>query len=158
MQQDLWVLPITPATSSKPFPWLATPFAELYAKFSPDGHWIAYTSNDSGRAEIYIAPFPGPGIKHRVSTGGGVLPRWRADGKEIFYELNGRLMAAEISMEGASLKPGAVHSLGIPVTAPFYQYDVSADGQRFLVAATREQKSSAPLTLVQNWTALLKKK
>jgi serine/threonine protein kinase len=157
-QQDIWVLPITPGTSSKPFQWLATPFAELYAKFSPDGHWVAYASNESGRPEIYVAPFPGPGGKRRISTGGGAFPRWRADGKEIFYELNGTLMAAEVLIKGASIEPGPVHSLGISVSAPFYQYDASADGQRFLVATPREQKSAVPLTLVQNWTALLKKK
>jgi hypothetical protein len=67
-------------------------------------------------------------------------------------------MAAEVAIQGASVEVGAVRSLGIPVSAPFYKYDVSADGQRFLVAAPREQKSSTPLTLVQNWTALLKKK
>jgi len=111
-----------------------------------------------GRPEIYVAPFPGPGGKRRISTGGGAFPRWRADSKEIFYELNGTLMAAEVSIKGASIEPGPVHSLGISVSAPFYQYDVSADGQRFLVATPREQKSPAPLTLVQNWTTLLKKK
>jgi hypothetical protein len=88
------------------------------------------------------------------------MPRWRADGKEIFYIApNGTLMAAEISIKGGSVALGAVHSLGIPAQyGSFYPYDVSLDGQRFLVTVPRMQKSSEALTLVQNWTALLKKK
>jgi Tol biopolymer transport system component len=156
--QDIWVLPITPGAPSKPYAWLATPFREAHAKFSPDGHWVAYESNESGRFEIYVAPFPGPGSEHRISSGGGNYPRWRADGKEIFYMANGTLIAAEVAIHKASVDVGAVRSLGIPVTAPDYRYDVSADGQRFLVAKPREQKSSESLTLVYNWTALLKKK
>ena len=88
------------------------------------------------------------------------MPRWRADGKEIFYSgPTGTLMAAEVSIQGTSVQVGAAHSLAIPVHYDaFYPYDVSADGQRFLVAQPREQKSFDSLTLVQNWTALLKKK
>jgi Tol biopolymer transport system component len=155
---DIWALPLSAGAPSKPYPWLATPFSEIDGKFSPDGRWVAYASNESGRMEVYVAPFPGPGPKRQISSNGGSWPRWRADGKEVFYEVNGTLMAAEVAIQGASVEVGAVRSLGIPVSAPFYKYDVSADGQRFLVATPREQKSSAPLTLVQNWTALLKKK
>jgi hypothetical protein len=129
------------------------------AKFSPDGRWLAYQSNRSGRFEIYVSPFPGPsGKRKQISNAGGLYPRWRADGKEIFYELNGTLMAAEVSIKGGDVEVGAVRSLSIPVTSPYYLYDASLDGQRFLVAAPLEQKSLAQLTLVQNWTALLKKK
>ena len=130
----------------------------VHRDFKPGNVKIKPDGTVKGRPEIYVAPFPGPGGKRRISTGGGAFPRWRADSKEIFYELNGTLMAAEVSIKGASIEPGPVHSLGISVSAPFYQYDVSADGQRFLVATPREQKSPAPLTLVQNWTTLLKKK
>jgi eukaryotic-like serine/threonine-protein kinase len=156
----IWVLPVgrlpRPGGNSQPFLWSATPFMEINSKFSPDGHWVAYESNESGRSEIYVAPFRGPGGKRLISNGGGSYPRWRADGREIFYELNGTLMAAEVSIRGGSIEVGAIRSLGIPVTWPHYRYDVSADGQRFLVATPREQKSQAPLTLVQNWKALLK--
>jgi Tol biopolymer transport system component len=159
---DICVLPTgAPSASgsgSKPLKWLATPFREAAARFSPDGQWVSYESNESGRNEIYAAPFPGPGSKRRISNGGGRYPRWRADGKEVFYVGPGTLMAAEVSIKGGNIEVGAVHSLGIPVRAAQYRYDVSLDGQRFLVAAPREQKSPAPLTLVQNWTALLKKK
>ena len=119
---------------------------------------MTYESNESGRNEIYAAPFSGQGSKPRISNGGGRYPRWRADGKEVFYVGPGMLMAAEVSVKGGNIEVGAVRSLGIPVRAGNYRYDVSLDGQRFLVAAPREQKSPAPLTLVQNWTTLLKKK
>ena len=162
-QRDIWVLPLEggPAgVPGKPFPWLATPFNERFPKFSPDGRWVAYESDDSQRFEIYVAPFRGQGGTRQISVGGGMYPRWRADGKEIFYVgANGRLMAAEVSSKGASLEVAAIRPLGIPViTGRVYLYDVSADGQRFLVATPMEQKPSAPLTLIENWTALLQRK
>jgi len=109
--------------------------------------------------EAAVAPFPGPGGKRQISTGGGTFPRWRADGKEIFYVgSNGTLAAAEVSIKGSSVETGAVTPLSIPVvTSAYYLYDVSANGQRFLVVAPPEQQASAPLTVVQNWTTLLKK-
>jgi hypothetical protein len=161
-QRDLWVLPLGAHSgpgSLKPFPWFATRFNEFFAKYSPDGRWVAYQSDESGRNEIYVAPFPGPGGKHQISADGGSYPRWRADGKEIFYiGSTGTLMAAEVSLRLDNIEIGAVHSLRIPVIANrYYLYDVSADGQRFLVAVPQGHKSSVALTLVQNWTALLKK-
>jgi len=154
-QRDIWLLPGADGTPSKPVPWLVTPFNEGFAKFSPDGHWVTYASDESGRYEVYIAPFPGPGGKRQVSNG-GTHPRWRGDGKEIFYVgSSGTLMAATVLIRDNAVDVGEIRSLGIPVSRPSL-YDVTADGQRFLVATPDEQKS-APLTLVQNWTALLKK-
>jgi eukaryotic-like serine/threonine-protein kinase len=158
-QRDIWILPLD--NPSKAYAWLAMPYDERLARFSPNGRWVAYESNESGRYEIYGAPFPGPGGKRQISAGGGELPRWRADNKEIFYVApDGKLMAAEVSIKGSSIDVGAIRPLGIPVilNGPYPFYDVAADGQRFLVAAPHEQQSSTPLTLVQNWTALLKKK
>jgi hypothetical protein len=161
---DIWVLPLGPKGASgapaKPIPWLATPFLEMRARFSPDGRWVAYSSNESGRSEIYVALFQGLGGRRQISKGGGAYPRWRDDAKEIFYAgLNGTLMAAQVSVKEASIELGAVRPLGTSVyLGRGYPYDVSADGQRFLVAAPLGQKSPAPLTLVQNWTTLLKKK
>ncbi|MGA2715641.1 MAG: protein kinase [Bryobacteraceae bacterium] len=158
---DLWVLPLE--GERKPFPFVQTTFSEREAQFSPDGRWIAYASNESGRAEIYAAPFSGTsgaaGGKRQISTSGGQQPRWRRDGKEIFYvEPGGRLMAAEVSVKGASLDAGTVSPLFGPIrTGGGFQYDVSADGQRFLAIVQPEQNAGEPLTLVQNWTALLKK-
>ena len=159
--RDIWVLPLTPdSPGAKPFPFLQTPGNEGFARFSPDGNWVAYGSEESKRVEIYVAPFPGPGGKRQVSTAGGALPRWRADGRELFFVAldDGMLTAAEVAVKGSSIEVGTVRSLGIP-TAPGrgWMYDVSADGQRFLVPTPPEQKTPAPLTLVYNWPLLLKK-
>jgi Tol biopolymer transport system component len=157
---DIGVLPLEQGATHaplKPYPWLATSFNELPGKFSTDGRWVTYFSNESGRYEIYVAPFPGPGPKRQISSSGGAWPRWRADGKEIFYAgLDGLLMAAEVSVKTPTIEVGAVRPLGIRVPySTAYLYDVSADGQRILAAVP---KSHAPLTLVENWTELLKKK
>jgi hypothetical protein len=137
-----------------PFPWLGTPFNERVPKFSPDGRWVAYESDDSQQFEIYVAPFRGPGATRQISKGGGMDARWRADGKEIFYVgPNGTLMAAEVSIQGGSVEVGAIRSLNIPIiTGRVYLYDVSSDGQRILAAAAPDQKLFGPLTLVENWT------
>jgi serine/threonine protein kinase/Tol biopolymer transport system component len=164
---DLWALPLTPERPGgplKPSLILQAPFNVFDAQFSPDSRWIAYVSNESQRNEIYVTPFPppvsGPGGKRQVSTAGGSLPRWRQDGKEIFYLGPDRqLMAAEIEAKGGILEVGQVRPLfsatGMTQANPLY--DVSADGQHFLVRTFPEQKTGDPLTLVQNWTAGLKK-
>jgi serine/threonine protein kinase/dipeptidyl aminopeptidase/acylaminoacyl peptidase len=164
---DLWALPLTPQRPGEPLkPFLLSqgPFNAFDAQFSPDSRWIAYVSNESQRAEIYVTPFPplasGVGGKRQVSAAGGILPRWRQDGKEIFYMgPDGQLMAAEIEAKGGGLEVGQVRPLfraiGVMQSNPLY--DVSADGQHFLLRTYPEQKSGDPLTLVQNWTAGLKK-
>ena len=152
---DLWVLPL--GGDRKPFPFLQTEFNEFNGQFSPDGRWIAYTSDESGGNQIYVAPFPGPGAKQQISTSGGRQPRWRGDGKEIFYlTRDHKLMAAEVNGQGASLVVGAVQPL-FDVHESGMGYAATTDGQRFLVNTTVEQKASAPITLVQNWTADLKR-
>jgi eukaryotic-like serine/threonine-protein kinase len=154
---DLWVLPL--GGDRKPFPFLQTEFNEANGQFSPDGRWIAYASDESGGNEIYVAPFPGPGAKQQISTSGGRQPRWRGDGKEIFYLApDNKLMAAEVNGQGASLVVGAVRPLFEVHPYDYgYVYDVTADGRRFLVNTAVEQKASAPITLVLNWTADLKR-
>lgn len=108
---DLYTLPLSVSPSSstaQPTAFLQTPFTEESARFSPDGKWVAYRSNESGRSEVYIAPFPGPGGKRQVSISGGTAPRWRRDGKEIFYVTgDGQLMAAEVSIGIAGDRPRA---------------------------------------------------
>jgi Tol biopolymer transport system component len=157
---DLWILPepLGPPGTAKPYLLLQSQSNEQNAQFSPDGHWIAYQSNETGRYEIYVAPFPDPGAKRQISTLGGSLPRWRADGKEIFYMApDQKLMAAEVMIKGAEIQTGEVRPLFGPLlTDNGFQYDVSADGQRIL-AVTPRQSASEPLTIVQNWTAGLKK-
>jgi hypothetical protein len=157
---DLWILPdpLGPPGTAKPYSLLQSQSSEQNAQFSPDGHWIAYQSNETGPNEIYIAPFPGPGGKRQISTSGGTQTRWRADGKEIFYiALDQKLMAAEVTIKGGEIQTGEVRPLFGPLlTGNGFQYDVSADGQRIL-AITPRQSASAPLTIVQNWPAGLKK-
>ena len=129
------------------------------SRFSPDGRWLAYTSLESGRWEVYVASFPGPGGRWQVSTSGGYQPRWRRDGKELFYLSEDRkLMSVEI-------KPGPSFEAGVPkplfdtsvpaVLANFY--DVSADGERFLVVTPLGGQATPPLNLVVNWAADVKK-
>ncbi len=130
------------------------------SRFSPDGQWVAYMSNESGRAEVYVASFPGHEKTLQISNAGGVLPTWRRDGRELFYVTpDGMLMSVEIV-------PGTKLSAGVPkplfrVRAPntigtFALYDVAPDGQRFLVVMPVVHGSSVPLNLVLNWTAGLK--
>jgi hypothetical protein len=158
--QDLWILPDPMGTpgAAKPYPLLQSQSNEANGQFSPDGHWIAYHSDESGHPEIYVVPFPGPGGKRQVSTAGGTLPRWRADGKEIFFIApDQKLMAAEVTIKGGEIQTGEVRPLFGPLlTGNGFQYDVSADGQRIL-AVTPRQNASEPLTIVQNWTVGLKK-
>ena len=156
-----WVLPLT--AGAKPFALLQTPINEWNPQFSPVGRWVAYQSTESGRGEIYVVPF-GPdggatGGKRQVSTAGGVSPRWRRDGKALFYIApGGKLMAAEVEGKGGSLAVGQVKALFGPLRVQGYFYDVSADGQRFLTVVPAEQAIPAePITVVLNWTAGLKK-
>jgi serine/threonine protein kinase len=160
MGHDLWVLPIS--GDKKPFPFLKTPFDERDGQFSPDGKWIAYQSNESGRFEIYVQPFPGPGEKFRISENGGAQPRWNRNGKEIFYvSLDSKMMAAAVnlSQDGQLLKPGTPRVLfpvgiaGGPLPGVNkQQYAVSSDGQRFLVNLALDEGDS-PITLIYNWKA-----
>jgi len=158
---DVWVLPLTPdrpGAPLKPFPFLQSPSNEFNAQFSPDGKWVAYNSDESQRYEVFVARFPGAGGKHQISVAGGLNPRWRRDGKEIFYVgLDGRVMSAAVTIQGDALEVGEVRPLFGSVTAGFtYHYDVSADGQRFLILPP-PPVSTEGVTVVQNWTAALKK-
>jgi Tol biopolymer transport system component len=152
---DLWVMPLF--GDRMPVAFLQTRFAEGHGVFSPDGRWMAYMSTESGRAEVYVAPFPGPGAKVPISTTGGTQPRWRRDGTEIFYLAGNRLMAAPVNGWGATFEVGAARQLFEvrPRSGSGPVYDVSADG-RFLVN-TMVESTSTPITLVVNWPALLKK-
>ncbi len=123
---------------------------------SPDGKWIAYVSDEGQRNEVYIAPFTGSGGKKQISSAGGDQPTWRGDGKEIFYVApNGQMMAVAVNLSGGSMELGAARPLFGSIPPPLgHVYDVSKDGQRFLVRV--EVQADEPLTLVENWTGLLK--
>src|SRR4029077_20841614 len=131
---DLMVLPLT--GDRKPFVYLSTPTNEQQGVFSPDGRWVAYQSNESGEFEVYVRPFPpGRGGQWLVSTGGGRSPRWKADGKELYYVArDARLMAVAVQAHGATFAPGvpvALFPAQISPAGQRQQYDVARDG-RFL--------------------------
>jgi len=166
---DLYVLPLadngTPSSAATPF--ANTEFGEEQGRFSPDAHWIAYASDESGRSEIYVQPFPAPengGSKTPISRDGGTQPRWRRDGKELFYfSLDGKLMAADIT-KGPTFKASVPRALfQLPVAqighneqaVRVFAWDVAPDGKRVLV--DMGTTSSEPITVVLNWTAELKK-
>jgi serine/threonine protein kinase/Tol biopolymer transport system component len=155
-RSDLWVLPLI--GGSKPFAFMGSPFTETQGQFSPDGRWIAYSSNESGQLEIYVAPFPGPGGPWRVSAAGGAWPRWRSDGSEVFYvDAANTLNSAQVSSRGSDFVVGPVQPL-FPVRLrpqvrqDAFPYDVSPDGQRFLVNSFVEETTSTAITLMVNWT------
>ena len=130
-----------------------------YQIATPDGRWVSYQSDESGQFQIYAAPFPGPGGKRQISAGGGDFPRWRRDGKEIFYVTpDGQLMAAEVAEQNGTLEVGRVQRLFDGIVTRFgLTYDAAPDGQKFLVVVDEAVQSARPLTLLQNWTATLRK-
>ena len=127
------------------------------AQVSPDGRWMAYTSNETGTMEIYVSAFPGGNGKWQVSSGGGQEPRWRKDGKELFYlSVDGKMMAAPVKL-GSSFEAGAPVALfqthrRQPVSLPeVFSYDVSGDGQRFLILSKVDEANVAPIAITLNW-------
>jgi len=154
----LWILPLT--GDGKPYPLLQTSFNESLGTFSPDGRWIAYVSDESGHTEVYVQTFPISTAKWRVSTSGGTQPRWRRDGKEIFYLApDSHLMAVAVSA-GSSFEagvPSALFEVGAsPGIGLRHQYGVASQGQRFLVARVIEPQEMPAITVVSNWAAELK--
>jgi eukaryotic-like serine/threonine-protein kinase len=154
---DLFVLPLS--ADRKPMPFLNSQFSEAPGQFSPDGRWLAYQSNESGMPEVYVVPFPGPGGKRQISASGGSRPRWGRDGAELFYlSPDSTLMVAAVNGRGSAFEVGAVSPLFQMRTSSLRsEYDVSPDGQRFLVNTLPEQTSDVPITVVLNWTVGLEK-
>ena len=109
-RSDIWIAPL--ADNQKPFAFLQTPFDEQNAQFSPNGRWIAYSSDESGSSEVYVTPFPGQVGRWQISTGGGSRPCWRRDGKEIYYLApDDKLMAVSLSEKGVGLEVGTPQPL-----------------------------------------------
>jgi Tol biopolymer transport system component len=157
---DIWVLRLS---DRKAQPFLRTPFNESVPRFSPDGRWLTYISNESGRYEIYVRPYPGPGGKLQISTEGGTEPTWNPNGRELFYRSGNKMMIVEITTR-PSFTAGKPRLLfegryqPSPATTP--NYDVSPDGQRFLMLKPIQQEASAPtqINLVLNWFEELKRR
>lgn len=158
-KNELWYLTL-PEHTLKP---LVQGWVVKGAQFSPDGRWVAYASNESGSNEVYVAPFPAGSGKWQISTGGGMEPRWRRDGKELFYmSRDSKLMAVPVST-------GARFSSGSPVvlfqthrrqpisSQDVYSYDVSDDGKRFLISTQVDESAVAPLAIHLNWISALEK-
>jgi Tol biopolymer transport system component len=164
---DVWVLPLQPgeadgaarpAANVEPFPFANSPHAERLGHFSPDGRWVAYQSNETGRAEIYLRPFPGPGGQFQVSSGGGAQPEWRHDGKELYYIApDATLMAVSTDLRGRAPILGAPAVLfrtrilmGGAEQPNRGQYVVARDG-RFLITTLLPDAIVPPIVVVQNW-------
>jgi serine/threonine protein kinase len=159
----IWALPLSaegkPA-DGKPFPIVQDAFDEKAPIVSPNGKWLAYQSNESGRAEIYITAFPAGGAKWQVSSNGGTMPKWRRDGKELFFaDPQDNIVAVDVNTSGNAVKLGAPHTLfqAVGIQRDFGPFDVTADGKKFLINSGNLKEGAEPLTLVQHWPAELKK-
>ena len=157
--QDIWVLPL--AGDRTPKPIIQTLATERMARFSPDGRWVAYVSNESGGFEVYVETFPVTGRKWRISTSSGVQPMWRGDGRELFYlSLAGEVMAVPVTPTNTRRFEGL--EVGTPqklfsarptaLVGARNAWSVAPDGQRFLIANAAGGANVAPITVVVNWT------
>jgi eukaryotic-like serine/threonine-protein kinase len=159
---DLWVLD---TTEKKASPFIESRFDKAQSKISPDGRWIAFTTNDSGTYQIVVQSFPDPtGGKWQITSKGGIEPKWSHDGRELYYlDLDGKLTAVPIKGD-KSIEAGKPESLfQTPLTVPrgglprTHRYDVAPDG-KFLIAVPKATATNAPIVAVMNWTAGVEKK
>jgi dipeptidyl aminopeptidase/acylaminoacyl peptidase len=156
-ESEIWVLALSD-DSAKPQPraFLQSQGDKADPAFSPDGKWVVYTSNENGRNEVYVVPYPGPGGKWQVSNEGGSQPRWAANGRELFYRNGGKLMAVDVE-SGAGFRPGTPKVLFDKVG----MYDVSRDGKRFLMtrpAGSAEKGPPPEIHVVLNWFEELRRR
>ena len=167
MAGEIWVLRLSDRSAGsgqarKAQPFLRTPFNQGGSRFSPDGHWLAYISDESGRYEVYVQSYPGPGGKWQISTEGGTEPAWNPNGRELFYRSGDKMMAVEVTTQPSFAvgKPRVLFTGEyVLASVPVSNYDVSPDGQRFLMVKPSEQTSSlTQIVVVQNWFEELKQK
>jgi Tol biopolymer transport system component len=157
-RQDLWVLPRE--GDATPIPYSRTQANEVQGQVSPDGRWMAYASDESGRLEVYVQSFPTPGVKFTISSNGGAQPHWRGDGRELFY------LAADDTITAVDVTPGETPRFGPP--RPLFRttvlgslldarnhFTATRDGQRFLISSVDDAERNEPITLLVNWTARL---
>jgi Tol biopolymer transport system component len=153
---DIWVVPLV--GDRRPVPVIEGPSNKENPSFSPDGKWLAYDSDESGSWEVYVVPFPRAQGRWQVSSGGGTQPRWSGDGKELFFVApTNRLVTAAIEENGASLKVGSPQALFQASFAPsaFRNYDLTRDGQKFVLVTQPAETGAHAITLVVNWPALM---
>jgi len=164
---DIWVLRMgDPSAGSgqvrKTQPFLRTRFDEAAPQFSPDGRWLVYVSNESGHFEVYAQPYPGPGGKWQISTEGGTEPVWNPNGRELFYRSGDKMMAVDITTQPsfAAGKPRMLfEGQYVPTPATLPNYDVSPDGQRFLMLKPSDSaEAPTQINVVLNWFEELKQK
>ena len=141
----------------KPHPLIATPASERDADFSPDGKWLAYISDESGKDELFVVPFPGPGGKRQISSTGASSFHWLGDGSQIAYLTPERkLIGVDVDRKGATFEIGASHplfgGLPLPVTRGA---SITPDAHRYLLSLPLQEAIAPPLTLVANWSAAL---
>jgi serine/threonine-protein kinase len=160
--QNSWDIAVLDTPSGHVTPFLNSQFTELYPECSPDGRWIAYSSDESMRDEVYVRPFPGSGMKHPVSSEGGIEPLWARNGKHLFYRWRDQVFVVDVLTDGSftTSKPRLVFEKpGYFSGYPTRSYDLSLDGQRFLMVKV-EQRKPSPVTemiLIQNWFEELKR-
>jgi serine/threonine-protein kinase len=156
---DVYILSLK---DGKPQPFVSTASTETAPRFSPDGHFIAYASNESGRFEIYVRPYPGLGGKWQISTEGGTEPVWNPKGRELFYRSGNKMMTVGIATQGtfSAGKPKVLfEGPYTPTPRSFQDYDVSPDGQRFLMLKPAEHaQTPTHINVVLNWFEELKQK
>jgi len=155
---SVWVPPFSVAR--KPFPYVQANYNAQQGQLSRDGHYISYSSDESGRSEVYVQTFPERRGKWQISTSGGSQPQWRHDGKELFYLAGGKIMAVEVKTDSSQFEAGIPKLLfdaQIEDVGWRNQYVVSGDGQRFLVVAPVEKAASTSMTVLVNWASELKK-
>ena len=153
---DVWIYPND--AKAKPFPFIATPFQDLLPSFSPDGRFVTYMSNETGRFEIYVQQFPGPGGKWQVSANGGLEPHWSVDGKSIYYRTAGKIMVAPVQEE-PTFTAGVPQPLFDAATQQGNtrnKFLVTRDGQKFLLLSPVGRERISPMTVVLHWPAALK--
>ena len=148
---DIWTLPLD--GSGPPTVLVESPFDKKEVRFSPDGRFLAFISSESGQAEAYVMPFPGPGEKIRVSSGGARLLQWGRDGKKLFYLAgDGRLMSLPVQTS-PSLQTGTPVALFTVQGKPWLSFALSSDGTRFLAVVPESAADEQPMTVVVNWPA-----
>jgi Tol biopolymer transport system component len=153
---EIWILDTSERNRVAPF--AADAPSQNGSRFSPDGRWIAYASNESGRFDVYVRPFPSGAGTWQVSTAGGGFPAWRRDGKELFFlSLDSRMMAVPVEADAKFHAGAPVALFPVHISSGGTNYDVSADGQRFLVRSPVSDVASPPLDLFVHWPALLPK-